>query len=84
MMNEKDGFDKIVEALEHQNFIISRDYHIKYNSGAYRIRQCRRQKCLNVLLFIHEIGRQNIKALKTCQNEIFIKLKIKEVPTHET
>ena len=83
-MNEKDGFDKIVEALEHQNFIISRDYHMIYYSGGYRMRQCCRQRCLNILLFIYEIGRQNIKALRTCQNEIFIKLKIKEVPTHET
>ena len=83
-MNEKDGFDKIVGALEHQNLIIHRDYHIKYHSGGvYVIHKCNERVCFNILLFIYEIGKEHIKEMKMCKNKIFVRLRIKEVRTHE-
>ena len=83
-MNEKEGFDKIVEALEHQNFYIHKNYYIKYRDCRFTIKFCKwTPPFLNILLFIDEIGRNNIKKLFVSRRGMLIKLDIKEVKTHD-
>lgn len=81
-MNEKEGFDKIVEALEHQSFIINRHYRLTYNSCQYIINFCRHVKCFDVFLFIREVGVNNIQSMKLCKDKFCIKLKIEEVKSY--
>lgn len=75
-MNEKDGFDKIVEALQHQGYIIHRHYKIKYSSSKYCIEFCRKRLKFNILLFIDEVGRYNINKMMLCGHKIHIMLNI--------
>lgn len=84
MINEKDGFDKIVEALEHQGFYIHKNYYIKYRHCRFIINFCKwAPPYLDVLLFMDEIGRNNITKFKINRHGILIQLNIKEVKIYD-
>lgn len=83
-MDEKDAFDKIVEALEHQNFYIHKNYYIKYKDCRFVIKFCKWAPAfLNILLFIDEIGRNDIKKFLINKHGMLIKLDIQEVKTYD-
>lgn len=75
-MNEKDGFDKIVEALQHQGYIIHKHYEVRYSSSKYCINFCRKRLKFNILLFIDEVGRYNISKMMLCGKKIYLTLNV--------
>ena len=55
-MNEKQAFDRMINALTDHNLVLSKDYIIQsYNKGCFNIKFCPRQRITIDIQYLYEM-----------------------------